>query len=70
MQNGFLSTLNRDSYQWNSIIRESDIHLFPKTKQHTETLIFLHGLGHSAQDCKDLFFTKWNPAREVISFNL
>ena len=68
MKSGFFGPLSRDAYQWTSIIRELDIHLLPKTDNHQETLIFLHGMGHSAQDCKDIFFTRWDPVREVLSY--
>jgi len=35
----------------------NDIYLIPKNVPHTETLIYLHGVGASAQSMLDLFFS-------------
>lgn len=47
-----LYTLNR---------KNQDIYLTPKKEQHTETLIFLHGLGDTADGWVDLFLSQMNP---------
>ena len=38
-----------------------DIYLTPKTEPHTSTLVFMHGLGDSAQGWVDLFLEEVNP---------
>jgi phospholipase/carboxylesterase len=44
--------------------KSQDIYLIPK-KSHTETIIWLHGLGDTAEGFLDVFDSEMNPLRET-----
>ena len=51
----------------NLTYKRQDQHIIitPKGKPHTETLIFLHGLGDTADGWFDLFYSKLSPVKDV-----
>ena len=54
-----LILMNPDLYSFNR--KNQDIYLTPKKEKHTDTLVFLHGLGDTADGWVDLFLSEMNP---------
>lgn len=55
-----------DSAKTKKITRvDQDIYLTPKEGKHTETLVFMHGLGDTADGWLDAFISSSSPVLEV-----
>jgi len=54
-----------DSLKLKYVRKDQDIIITPKDKPHTETIIFLHGLGDTADGWFSLFYSKQSPVRDT-----